>query len=92
LDCGLFHTFENDERLEYGASLASITERDGTLYVLCFSDEGSDLGPHPVGQQELREAFSRDNGWKVVAIESERIDTRYHANGVSAWLATIKRI
>jgi 2-polyprenyl-3-methyl-5-hydroxy-6-metoxy-1,4-benzoquinol methylase len=40
LDCGLFHTFDGDERPGYVASLASVTEHDGTLYVLCFSDEG----------------------------------------------------
>ena len=38
LDCGLFHTFDDhDERIRYAASLASVTEHDGTLYVLCFS-------------------------------------------------------
>ena len=52
LDCGLFHTFDGQERLRYAASLASVTERDGTLYVLCFSDDGPDRGPHPISQQE----------------------------------------
>ena len=86
LDCGLFHTFNNDERPEYVASLASVTA--GTLYVLCFSDEGPDTGPHPVSQEELLAAF---NGWNV-AIERERIQTRFHdENGAPAWLATIKR-
>jgi SAM-dependent methyltransferase len=92
LDCGLFHTLEIDEQLEYVLSLASVTKDDGTAYVLCFSDEGPDTGPHPVRQEELRAAFGPDNGWNIIAIESERIETRYHANGVSAWLATIKRI
>jgi SAM-dependent methyltransferase len=92
LDCGLFHTFEGDEQLEYAAGLASVTKQDGNLYVLCFSDEGPDPGPHPVRQEELRAAFSPHNGWNVTAIESERIETRFHANGASAWLAAIKRI
>src|SRR5213079_1060831 len=34
LDCGLFHTFDGDERPGYVVSLATVTERDGTLYVL----------------------------------------------------------
>src|SRR6202040_17733 len=29
LDCGLFHTFDGDERPRYVASLASVTARDG---------------------------------------------------------------
>jgi hypothetical protein len=46
LDCGLFHTFDTDERGGYVTSLASVTEHDGTLDVLRFSDEGPDTGPH----------------------------------------------
>jgi ubiquinone/menaquinone biosynthesis C-methylase UbiE len=88
LDCGLFHSFDRDERTQYAASLASVTARDGTLYVLCFSDEGSDRGPHPVSQEEIRAAF---DGWNVIAIEPERLQTRFHDHGAAAWLATIKR-
>jgi SAM-dependent methyltransferase len=91
LDCGLFHTFNGDERPGYVASLASVTEHDGTLYVLCFSDEGPDTGPHPISQEELRAAFNPSNGWNVAAIEPDRLQTRYHDNGAPAWFATIKR-
>jgi hypothetical protein len=62
LDCGLCHTFDGDERPVYAASLASVTEHKGTLYVLCFSDEGPDTGPHPISQEELRAAFNPSNG------------------------------
>ena len=92
LDCGLLHTFDRDERSVYAASLASVTEHDATLYVLCFSEDGPDTGPHPISQEELRLAFNPSNGWNVVAIERDRIQTRYHDNGAPAWLATIKRI
>jgi SAM-dependent methyltransferase len=92
LDCGLFHTFDGDERPRYAASLARVTERDGTLYVLCFSDQGPDTGPHPITQEEMRAAFNPSNGWNVAAIEADRIQTRFHDNGTPAWLATIKRI
>ena len=93
LDCGLFHTFDADERPGYVASLASVIERDGTLYVLCFSDIGPDPGPHPVAQDELRAAFQPSNGWSIAAIEPDRIRTRFHDDeGGPAWLATIKRI
>ena len=92
LDCGLFHTFDADERPAYVASLASVAEAGGTLYVLCFSDEGADIGPHPVSQQELRAAFDLSTGWNIVALESDRVQTRVHDNGAPAWFATIKRI
>ena len=54
LDCGLFHTCDADERLRYVASLASVTAAGGTLYVLCLSDEGPEIGPHPVSQAEIK--------------------------------------
>ena len=92
LDCGLFHTFDGDERPRYAASLASVTEHDGTAYVLCFSDQGPDTGPHPISREELSAAFSRGNGWNVAAIEPDRVQTRLHDDGAPAWLATIKRI
>jgi len=92
LDCGLFHTFDADERPRYVASLASVTEHEGTLYVLCFSDDGPDTGPHPVRQEALRAAFDPSNGWSVAAIAPDRIQTRYHDHGAPAWFATIKRI
>jgi SAM-dependent methyltransferase len=92
LDCGLFHSFDGDERLAYVASLASVTEPDGTLYVLCFSDDGPDTGPHPVSREELRAAFDAGAGWNVAALERDRLQTRFHDDGAPAWLATIKRI
>ena len=92
LDCGLFHTFNSDERPGYVASLASVTEHDGILYVLCFSDVGPNIGPHPVRQEDLEVAFTPGHGWTIAAIEPARIQTRFHNDGVSAWFATIKRV
>jgi SAM-dependent methyltransferase len=93
LDCGLFHTFDGEERPQYAASLASVTVPGGTLYVLCFSDVGPDTGPHPVSQAELRTAFKQANGWNVVAIEPDRVQTRFHGDdGAPAWFATVKRL
>jgi SAM-dependent methyltransferase len=91
LDCGLFHTFTADERPAYVASLAAVTEHDATLYVLCFSDDGPDTGPHPVSQDDLRAAFNPGDGWTVVTIEPDRVQTRFHDNGAPAWFATIIR-
>lgn len=39
----------------------------------------------PLGGREL--------GWRVAAIEPDRVQTRFHdEHGAPAWLATIKRI
>ena len=92
LDCGLLHTFNAVERPEYAASLASVTEPGSMLYILCFSDQGSDIGPHPVTELEIRTAFDSSAGWSVVTLSPNVIHTRFHPDGASAWLATIKRI
>jgi hypothetical protein len=93
LDCGLFHSFDGGERPGYVASLASVTESGGTLYVLCFRDDGPGTGPHPVSREDLRSAFSAGNGWQLAALEPDRVQTRYHDEaGAPAWLATVSRI
>ena len=92
IDCGLFHAFDRDERPRYAASLAKVTERNALLYVLCFSDQGPDLGPHPISKADLTAAFNAASGWNIERIQPERIETRFHDNGVSAWLATMKRM
>lgn len=93
LDCGLFHTFDAGERSEYVQSLAAVTERGATLYVLCFSDEGPETGPHPVSREAFGASFNADTGWKVATIERERIHTRFHGSaGAPAWLVTISRL
>jgi ubiquinone/menaquinone biosynthesis C-methylase UbiE len=92
LDCGLFHTFDGDERPGYVASVASVTEHEGTLYVLCFSDHGPDTGPHPISEDELRAAFNPSTGWNVVVLERERVQTRDRDDGAPAWFAKVTRI
>jgi SAM-dependent methyltransferase len=93
LDCGLFHTFDGEERGAYVESLASVTRRGGDVYVLCFSDVGANgCGPHPVSEDELRAAFGPGGGWSVASISPERIHTRFDAQGAPAWLAKIERI
>jgi SAM-dependent methyltransferase len=94
LDCGLFHTFDAEERPDYVSSLAAVTEPGGTLYVLCFSDVTPDTGggPHHISSETLRSEFTSSRGWNVAAIESARYQTRFSADGAPAWLVTITRI
>jgi SAM-dependent methyltransferase len=92
LDCGLFHSFDTGERREYVASVASVTVRGGTLYVLCFSDAGGEtLGPHPVGEAELRAAFGPRSGWRVASISPARTESSFDPQGSPAWLVEAER-
>ncbi len=91
LDCGLFHTFDDAERTRYAASLSGAVAAGGLVHLLCFSDlEPWGGGPRRVSQAELRASFA--DGWKVVAIESERFATLLHDEGARAWLASIERV
>jgi SAM-dependent methyltransferase len=90
LDCGLFHSFDGDERPAYVASLASVTRAGSTVYVLCFSDV-EPAGPHPVSELELRAPFEDDGRWSVASIAPASIETRFAPEGVAAWLARIER-
>jgi SAM-dependent methyltransferase len=92
LDCGLFHTCDEDERPKYVASVASVTEHDGTLYLLCFSDDAPAIGPHPIRQDELRASFSQPSGWNIDRVEPALIQTTFIEQGVPAWFATVTRL
>jgi SAM-dependent methyltransferase len=92
LDCGLFHACDSDERPRYVASLASVTEPAATLYLLCFSDEAPDFGPHPISLDELTKAFDDRGGWKIISVEPDRIHTTFTGDeGMPAWFATMSR-
>ncbi len=95
IDCGLFHTFTDDERPVFVQRLGEVLRSGGMLYILCFSDEepGTE-GPRRITQQEIRDAFQ--NGWKVTQIEPTRFESierpgRMSPGGPKAWLATIQR-
>jgi SAM-dependent methyltransferase len=93
LDCALFHAFDNDERRDYVASLASVTRPGACLYLLCFSDADPDTaGPHPVSRHELSAPFTPGSGWSIAAIRPERLQARFAPEGAPAWLAKVERL
>jgi SAM-dependent methyltransferase len=91
VDSGLFHTFDDDERVRYVASLAAATARRARVFVLCFSElELMEGGPRRVTQVELREAFDA-LPFRVAHIEAAEIATNL-GSARKAWLASIERV
>jgi cyclopropane fatty-acyl-phospholipid synthase-like methyltransferase len=92
IDCGLFHTFDDDARARYVTSLASVLRTGGSCYLMCFSDrQPGDFGPRRVRQDELRAAFS--DGWSVESIVAGtfEVNVEFPTRTAQAWLATIQR-
>jgi cyclopropane fatty-acyl-phospholipid synthase-like methyltransferase len=93
IDSGVFHVFDDEDRVRYVASLASVLEPGGTCYLICFSDrQAGDHGPRRVPQDELRAAFS--GGWSVTDIAADTFDINpvVESTSAQAWLATIRRL
>jgi cyclopropane fatty-acyl-phospholipid synthase-like methyltransferase len=97
IDCGLFHTFTDDERPMFVQGLGDVLGHRGVLHILCFSDEepGTE-GPRRISQQEIRDSFH--DGWTVHRIEPTQFDSippkdgpTFSPGGPKAWLATIER-
>jgi SAM-dependent methyltransferase len=90
IDCGCFHTLSDDDRVRYAASMRALSEPDGRLVIMCFSDaEPPGWGPRRITQAELRATFA--TGWEADAIHAVRFETLLGPDGANAWLATFHR-
>jgi ubiquinone/menaquinone biosynthesis C-methylase UbiE len=90
LDCGLFHVFDEQDRLPFAESLARVVGSGGRYFMLCFSEhEPAGWGPHRVTQAEIHAAFVR--GWEVTGIEPAELSVTIRSEPVRSWLASIRR-
>ena len=93
IDTGCFHTFSDEDRARYAASLAAVVEPGGVLHLLCFS-EGTPgtAGPRRVTEAEIRATFQGD--WRVHRIWSDTfaVSSDWIGDPPRAWLAHIVRL
>jgi SAM-dependent methyltransferase len=90
LDCGLFHLFENEQRVRFVDGLGAVVVPGGRYLMLCFSErQPGDWGPRRVRRQEIHDCF--DAEWRVDSIEEARLEITLTPEGVEAWLATCTR-
>jgi cyclopropane fatty-acyl-phospholipid synthase-like methyltransferase len=88
LDSATFHTFSDDQRVRYTASLKTIMKPGAILHLICISDQEERLGgPRRVSQQELRDTFSA--GWEIHSIRETRYLATIFPDGANAWVAKI---
>ena len=97
IDCGLFHTFTDEDRSNYVAGLATVLKSGGRLFLLCFSNEEPGThGPRRNSQQELHDAFAE--GWAIDSIKPSRFevvanlkDFTFSEGGPKAWFVVVRR-
>jgi SAM-dependent methyltransferase len=91
-DCGLFHTFSNEERGTFVHSLDGVVKAGGRYFMLCFSDrEPADWGgPRRVKKEEIIRTFS--SGWRIDSIAPARFEALHFGEGGHAWLASLTRV
>jgi cyclopropane fatty-acyl-phospholipid synthase-like methyltransferase len=90
LDCGLFHVFDDEDRLPFVDSLGHVVHSGGRYFMLCFSDEEPPgWGPRRVTQREIHSAFA--HGWDVTGIHATHLYVTIRSEPVRAWFASIKR-
>jgi 2-polyprenyl-3-methyl-5-hydroxy-6-metoxy-1,4-benzoquinol methylase len=91
LDCGLFHVFDDDDRVRFVRSISATVTPGGRYFLLCFSDtQPGDWGPRRVSQEELVRSFAA--GWRIDSIEDTVLDLTWNADGAQSWLAAMTRI
>ncbi len=91
IDCGLFHTFDDDERDCFIADL-KLAMHVGSMYqMLCFSDKAADIpGPRHLSKREIESLFN--DGLKVRSIRSAFFETNHSPSKVPAWLASVEKV
>jgi len=98
IDSGLFHVFSDEDRRRYVDGLATVLKTDGSLFLLCLSDEEPGTqGPRRVSKKELRNAFVK--GWEIESIEPSRFEVRpdlkdfaFSEGGLKAWFMAVRRV
>jgi SAM-dependent methyltransferase len=90
LDCGLFHVFDDEDRVRFVDNLRAVIAPGGRYFVLCCSDQRvAGNRPRRVTKDELRASFA--DGWRIDAIDAAIIDLAARSEGMSAWRAAVTR-
>jgi SAM-dependent methyltransferase len=88
VDSGLFHVFDDEDRVRFVRSLVAGTHPGSRYLMLCFSDHAPGVfGPRRITQDEIRSSFAE--GWTVESIDPALMAVTFSPDGMPAWRATI---
>ncbi len=88
IDSGLFHTFNDNDRLTFVREISRILRTNGRYFMLCFSDKEPINwgGPRRISKQEIEKTFSPL--FSISYIRDAFFATRFHKDGGKAYLTS----
>jgi len=88
IDSGLFHTFNDNDRVDFASEIALVLKPDGRYFMLCFSDKEPTNwgGPRRITKEEIETTFSPF--FDINYIRDAYFATRIHNNGGRAYLTS----
>jgi SAM-dependent methyltransferase len=88
IDSGLFHTFDDSDRVDFVREIARVLKTDGRYFMLCFSDKEPTNwgGPRRITKEEIESTFSVL--FNINYIKDACFATRIHNNGGKAYLTS----
>ena len=88
IDSGLFHTFNDNDRVVFASEIARVLKANGGYFMLCFSDKEPTNwgGPRRVSKEEIEATFSPL--FNINYIKDAHFATRIHTQGGRAYLTS----
>jgi SAM-dependent methyltransferase len=88
IDSGLFHTFNDVDRIAFARQIARVLKTGGRYFMLCFSDKEPTNwgGPRRITREEIETTFSPL--FNINYIKDAYFATRIHNNGGRAYLTS----
>lgn len=88
IDSGLFHTFNDSDRVSFANEIARVLKTNGRYFMLCFSDKEPTNwgGPRRITREEIEATFSPL--FEINYIRDSVFATRIHKEGGKAYLTS----
>lgn len=91
IDSGLFHTFNDSERIAFASEIARVLATNGGYFMLCFSDKEPTNwgGPRRITREEIEATFLPL--FDINYIRDAYFDTRIHNKGGRGYLTSVTK-